>query len=135
MNSRFWTADYIGLGPYKLVNWEPGSFAQVEAFDGFFGTGPRIRTITVQFIPDTNAELAAILGGQTDVHLGGALGVEQAVVLKDFYQIDPGDNIAPTAPTEVFIGYDSKFLYLGFHCYDDPSKVRASVVKRDEAFG
>jgi len=60
---------------------------------------------------------------------------KQAVVLKDFYQIDPGDNIAPTAPTEVFIGYDSKFLYLGFHCYDDPSKVRATVVKRDQAFG
>jgi len=60
---------------------------------------------------------------------------KQAVVLKDFYQINPGDNIAPTAPTEVFIGYDSKFLYFGFHCYDDPSKVRASIVKRDEAFG
>src|SRR5438874_6642195 len=60
---------------------------------------------------------------------------KQAVVLKDFYQINPGDNIAPSAPTEVFIGYDSKFLYLGFHCYDDPSKVRATVVKRDEAFG
>src|SRR5437764_3153037 len=60
---------------------------------------------------------------------------KQAVVLKDFYQIDPGDNIAPSAPTEVFIGYDSKFLYFAFHCYDDPSKIRASVVKRDQAFG
>ena len=61
VNSRYSIADYIGFGPYKLVNWEPGSFAQVEAFDGFFGTGPRIRTITVQFIPDTNAELAAMI--------------------------------------------------------------------------
>ena len=60
---------------------------------------------------------------------------KQAVVLKDFYQINPGDNIAPTAPTEVFIGYDSRFLYFGFHCYDDPSKIRASVVKRDAVFG
>jgi len=66
----------------------------VEAFDGFFGTGPRIRTITVQFIPDTNAELAAILGGQTDVHLGGALGVEQAVVLKDQWESAGAGHVA-----------------------------------------
>src|SRR5438067_10084222 len=60
---------------------------------------------------------------------------KQAVVLKDFYQINPGDNIAPSAPTEVFIGYDSKFLYFAFHCYDDPSKVRATLAKRDNVFG
>jgi len=60
---------------------------------------------------------------------------KKAAVFKDFYQTSPGDNVAPTAPTEVFIGYDSKFLYLGFHCYDDPSKVRATVAKRDAVFG
>jgi len=60
---------------------------------------------------------------------------KQAVVLKDFYQINPGDNIAPSGATEVFIGYDSRFLYFGFHCYDDPSKVRGTVAKRDEIFG
>ncbi len=61
---------------------------------------------------------------------------KQAVVLKDFYQIRPGDNIAPSKATEVLIGYDSKNLYFGFHCYDDePDKVRATVAKRDEVFG
>jgi hypothetical protein len=60
---------------------------------------------------------------------------KKAAVFKDFYQFNPGDNIAPSEPTEVYVGYDSKFLYLGFHCYDDPSKVRASVAKRDNIFG
>jgi hypothetical protein len=59
---------------------------------------------------------------------------KQAAVFKDFYQISPGDNIAPSKPTEAFIGYDSKFLYLAFHCFDDPTKVRASVAKRDQIF-
>jgi len=59
---------------------------------------------------------------------------KQAAVLKDFYQISPGDNIAPSGATEVFIGYDSRFLYFGFHCYDDPSKVRGTVAKRDQIF-
>jgi hypothetical protein len=60
---------------------------------------------------------------------------KQAVVLKDFLQTSPGDNIAPSKPTEVMIGYDAKTLYFGFHCYDDPDKVRATVAKRDEVFG
>jgi len=58
-----------------------------------------------------------------------------AAVFKDFYQTNPGDNIAPSKPTEAFIGYDSKFLYFAFHAYDDPSKVRATIAKRDQVFG
>ena len=55
-----------------------------------------------------------------------------AAVLRDFYQIDPGDNIAPSKPTETLIGFDSKFLYIAFHCYDEPDKVRANTPKRDD---
>ncbi|MBV8859253.1 MAG: carbohydrate binding family 9 domain-containing protein [Acidobacteria bacterium] len=57
---------------------------------------------------------------------------KSAAVLKDFYQINPGDNIAPTKPTETLLGFDSKFLYIAFHCYDEPDKVRATVPKRDD---
>jgi hypothetical protein len=57
-----------------------------------------------------------------------------ASVLKDFYQVQPGDNIAPSKPTEVFLGMDSKFLYVAFHCYDEPDKVRATLAKRDDIF-
>ena len=59
---------------------------------------------------------------------------KQAIVLKDFYQVQPGDNIAPSKPTEVMLGYDSKFLYVAFHCYDEPDKVRATIPKRDNIF-
>src|SRR5436853_6548508 len=59
----------------------------------------------------------------------------KAVVLRDFQQFQPGDNIAPTNPTEVRIGYDAKFLYFAFHCYDDPQKIRATVARRDQIFG
>lgn len=59
---------------------------------------------------------------------------KQAEVLKDFYQVQPGDNIAPSQRTEVMLGFDPKFLYVAFHCYDDPSKVRANIAKRDNIF-
>src|SRR5262249_6960842 len=60
---------------------------------------------------------------------------KKAAVFGDFYQFQPGDNIAPTKPTEVRIGYDARFLYIAFHCYDEPQKIRATVAKRDEIFG
>lgn len=59
---------------------------------------------------------------------------KQAAVLKDFYQIQPGENLPPSKPTEVMIGYDAKFLYVAFHAYDEPDKVRANVAKRDAIF-
>src|SRR5690242_5781568 len=57
-----------------------------------------------------------------------------AAVLKDFYQIQPGDNVAPSKPTEVLLGYDAKFLYIAFKATDEPDKVRATVAKRDNIF-
>ncbi len=55
-----------------------------------------------------------------------------AAVLGDFYQTQPGDNIAPSYPTHVLLGYDSKTLYIAFRVKDEPDKVRATVAKRDE---
>lgn len=60
---------------------------------------------------------------------------KHAAVFKDFYQTNPGDNIAPSKPTEVMMGYDAKKLYLAFHAYDEPDKIRATIAKRDEIFG
>lgn len=59
---------------------------------------------------------------------------KSAAVLKDFYQIQPGDNIAPSKLTEVMLGHDERFLYVAFHCFDEPDKVRANIPKRDDIF-
>ena len=59
---------------------------------------------------------------------------KKAAVLKDFYQIQPGDNIAPSKPTEVLLGYDAKFLYIAFRATDETDKIRSTVAKRDNIF-
>jgi hypothetical protein len=59
---------------------------------------------------------------------------QQAAVFKDFVQYRPGDNIAPSKPTEVMVGYDAKFLYFAFRAHDEAGKVRATVPKRDQVF-
>jgi hypothetical protein len=57
---------------------------------------------------------------------------KSAATFKNFYQTSPGDNVAPSKPTEVMMGYDTRMLYIAFHCFDEPDKVRASVAKRDD---
>jgi hypothetical protein len=59
---------------------------------------------------------------------------KSAALFKDFYQVQPGDNIAPSQKTEVRMAYDSKTLYIAFRAYDEVGKVRATVPKRDEAY-
>ncbi len=60
---------------------------------------------------------------------------KQAAIFKDFYQTNPGDNIAPSKPTEVLVMYDEKYLYVAFKCWDEKDKIRATIAKRDEVFG
>ncbi len=59
---------------------------------------------------------------------------QKAAVLKNFYQIQPGDNTPPSRATEVLIGFDPKFLYIAFKATDEPNQVRATVAKRDNIF-
>ncbi|MBC7933129.1 MAG: carbohydrate binding family 9 domain-containing protein, partial [Rubrivivax sp.] len=57
-----------------------------------------------------------------------------ASTFKDFIQFKPGDLIAPSQPTEAYLGYDAKFIYVAFRAHDEPGKVRATVGKRDAIF-
>jgi hypothetical protein len=57
-----------------------------------------------------------------------------ATLLKDFYQVQPGENLPPSKPTEVLLGYDSKFLYVAYRAFDERDKVRATIAKRDSIF-
>lgn len=60
---------------------------------------------------------------------------KQAAVFKDFYQTYPGDNTQPSKPTEVYMMYDEKNLYVAFKCWDEKDKIRATIANRDNVFG
>ena len=88
-------------------------------------------------LPPEKSQIVRIVQLRTAPVIDGKLDEEvwkTAAVLKDFYQTQPGDNIAPSHQTVLLIGYDTKNLYLGFHAFDEPGKVRATVGKRDDIF-
>lgn len=57
-----------------------------------------------------------------------------APVFGDFLQVQPGDNVAPTHPTEFMMAYDAKNLYIAFRVTQDRNNVRATVARRDNIF-
>lgn len=83
-------------------------------------------------VPITIKKFAAppVIDGKIDEEMW-----QTAPIFKDFVQISPGDNNAPSKPTEAWVGYDEKNLYVAFKCYDEPDKIRATVGARDGIFG
>ena len=73
VQQAYWSADYVGLGPYRLTRWERGSHLELAAFDRYFLGRPRIDTIHLQFIADPNTMTASLLAqaAQTVLPPGG----------------------------------------------------------------
>jgi hypothetical protein len=56
----------------------------------------------------------------------------RALRIETFYEISPGDNTPAVVRTLALLGYDSRFLYVGIHCFDPhPEQIRASYSDRD----
>jgi hypothetical protein len=79
-------------------------------------------------IPKFDAE--PVIDGRLDEEIW-----KKAATFKDFIQTHPGDNVRPSKPTIAYMGYEAKSLFLGFHCVDEPDKIRATVARRDAVGG
>ena len=57
-----------------------------------------------------------------------------ATRVSDFVQFSPSEGAVPTEETEVFVAFDSNFLYIGMYAhYSDPGIIRANRADRDRA--
>lgn len=57
---------------------------------------------------------------------------QNAAAFGDFLQTQPGDNLPPSEPMEVFMGYDAKNLFVAFRVKQKPGTIRATVKRRDD---
>jgi peptide/nickel transport system substrate-binding protein len=74
VNHAFWSSTaYVGNGPYRLVQWDPGAQLVFRAFDDFFLGKPKIDEVIFRVFPDANAALANLLSGTVDVSVGSTL--------------------------------------------------------------
>ena len=57
-----------------------------------------------------------------------------AAVFNDFIQVGPGNNVAPSRPTEAYMRYDEKHLYIAFKCWDERDKIKATPGQTRRSF-
>jgi len=58
----------------------------------------------------------------------------QMAKVTGFTQRNPHDGQVVSEPTEAYLGYDQKFFYAVFVCFDDPGKVRARLSRREDVY-
>jgi len=81
-NSPWFTTEFVGLGPYRLVHWELGSYIEFGRFDGYYQGRPPFDRIVVRFIGDPNALASNIVAGDIDVVLPVTVDLETALDLR-----------------------------------------------------
>jgi ABC-type transport system substrate-binding protein len=59
--------DPLSSGPYVVESWEKGQRMVLTANPNFFKGEPAVKTITIQFIADTNQAVAQLLAGDIDL--------------------------------------------------------------------
>lgn len=81
MNSPYWTAEFVGLGPFKLSQWLLGSYTEAVAFDGFFLGRPKIDRVVIRYISDLNTMVANLLSGEIDV-IPNIIKIEEIMAIR-----------------------------------------------------
>lgn len=76
----------IGTGPYTVESFDKSVGLTLKARDGYWGTAPTLKTITVAFRPEPAARVAMLKSGEadliTDILPDDAKGLEAAAVVK-----------------------------------------------------
>ncbi len=126
INHEYWSTSYIGTGPYRLAKWELGSFMEFSAFADYVEGKPKIDTIVMKFMGDTNTLYSNILTGDVEVALPDGLSVEMAAELKRSWA-------APGTGNQVILHPDGRFFRLEFQHkseYAKPAAARDPRVRR-----
>ncbi|MEV4666758.1 ABC transporter substrate-binding protein [Microbacterium sp. LWO12-1.2] len=113
----------LGTGPYEVTEFAPDSHVTFERVDTWWGELPKVKAITVNFVPDESTRLLAAQSGDVDVAFNVPLAQSQ-----QWEKIDP-----------MRVDYVNDLSYVGLYFnttvapFDDP-KVReafAHAVDRD----
>lgn len=79
MNDAYFTTEYLGTGPYKLVSWIPGSDMEFARFDDYHLGRPPLDKVFIKVIADPNTLVAGILAGELDIILPPGVALDSAL--------------------------------------------------------
>lgn len=96
-NAPIWSSTaYVGNGPYRIAEWEKGTFALYRAFDQFFLGKPKIDEVLFQVVADQNAAIAQVLAGAVDFTSGQTLNTQAGLTIKQEWDRTGGGQVLLT---------------------------------------
>lgn len=78
-----WKSAYVGVGPFRMERWDPGSGMIARANTEWFLGPPKLETLDIRFITDTNTLLATLLSGEVHMTTSPAVRGAEAAVARD----------------------------------------------------
>lgn len=88
----YFTAEYVHLGPFRLVDFGGGEQQVFERFDDYFLGRPKLSRVVLRTIADQNAIYASLLAGAVDVASERTLSPELFAQLRDQWR-GSGDGV------------------------------------------
>jgi peptide/nickel transport system substrate-binding protein len=85
-NHPFWNKNFVGAGPYRVVEWDAGNRMELEAFKDFALGRPKIDRMTVRVVNDSNTNLAAVLAGEVDLCMRSIISFDGAMILRNGWE-------------------------------------------------
>ena len=113
----------VGSGPYQVTEFSPDSHVTFERVDTWWGETPKVKEITVEFVPDESTRLLAAQSGEVDVAFNVPLAQSAQWEGLDTMRVDYVNDLS----------YVGLYFNTSIAPFDDP-KVReafAHAVDRD----
>lgn len=105
LNSPYWHAEFVGVGPYRLGEWVLGSHTEAIAFDQYFLGRPRIDRVIIRYLTDANVVVTNVLAGQVDVVAAGLLKPDDLLPIMNAWGPQGGGTV-------LLMNRDVQLLYL-----------------------
>lgn len=81
--SRYWTQEFVGTGPFRVREFNPGASVLLDANNDYALGRPKLDQIEVRFILDPNTLVTNLLAGGVELTLGRGFTAENALQLRD----------------------------------------------------
>lgn len=121
-NNPYFNTGFVGLGPYRLTNWDSGVQLEFVRFDDYYRGRPPLDRVALRIIRDPNALIANILASSVDLVLPPGIDLEGALEVKGRWA---GTN------NRVVIGVGDSVNRLELQLRPDLAKPRHGLINRD----
>lgn len=86
----------VGTGPFQFVSYEPKVGIKLEAYDDFWGDGPKLSELDYRFISEPSTAVAELQSGGVDVVIPPTIPVAMIPTIKEDDNLDLVTTSGPT---------------------------------------